>query len=464
MNNQPARRQPEKEPDKRLEHEPGNGEELVAPGIPIVRGNTPRPRPFEQLISSTEPFQGEPSMETVTSFPFEAPAAPPVPEEYGESDGGRLESVDRTPLPSPTEAAEQASQEFLWLFEYGLEMDSAFLNSRERLDGLALLYGPAVLKGYEITFDALNAADGRVVATIVPSRERGAEVWGVLYRVHSRVLASSGNEPSLLDRVHSAGSPGGLFERLQVTVQEAYRNREISCITYIASATARNHYHLLPRDRQAVDNAYMQRLLEIAKKQKLPGNYLQALAAFSPPVRTAEDKPPLSVPEPRVEQNTEPLPVILDKEHLSPSTPAGQGSLPAPSSKGLIVFALYIVFSLLAILAFAPLQRLIPGSSLFSASFLPPDIPWFILVYGFMGGCLGCIISLARQRAAPPPNFILITWFARPFVGAVLSALAYLLLSSGLFVLSGSVQQHSTLFAFFALLAGACEGWLFYRK
>ena len=61
-------------------------------------------------------------------------------------------------------------------------------------------------------------------------------------------------------------------------------------------------------------------------------------------------------------------------------------------------------------------------------------------------------------------GFVLITWFTRPLIGSVLAVLAYLLLNSGLFVLSASVEQHHTLYSLLAMLAGACEGWLFIEE
>ena len=79
-----------------------------------------------------------------------------------------LSVAGATPLPFSGNVAplEDTSAEFIWLFEYGVEMDIAFLNSPERLDGFALLYGPAVLKGYELTFDVISARSGGVVRTL----------------------------------------------------------------------------------------------------------------------------------------------------------------------------------------------------------------------------------------------------------------------------------------------------------
>src|SRR5216684_1699157 len=134
-----------------------------------------------------------------------------------------------TPLPLP--GRPEPPNEFIWLFEYGLEMDAAFLNDRERLNGSAHLYGPAVLKGYRISLDAVASSTGQVVATVLPGREYGAAVWGVLYRIPLRLIEAPDDEPPLLDKIH----PAPYFEPLDVVVYEPYRKRELACITYIAS-------------------------------------------------------------------------------------------------------------------------------------------------------------------------------------------------------------------------------------
>lgn len=195
----------------RNQQESGSCEE-VAPGAPIVRSSTPRPLSFGLFGSNTDQSQTthQPGHDTISVFPMEAPAAPPLPEECGENERSAEETacaLEATPLPGRSELAEELSAEFLWLFEYGLEMDSAILNSSERLDGLALLYGPAVLKGYELTFEVISSRGGQGVASILPSRKREAEVWGVLYRVPRRLTAQLDNEPALLDKIHSAAPP-----------------------------------------------------------------------------------------------------------------------------------------------------------------------------------------------------------------------------------------------------------------
>ena len=437
----------------------------VVPGVSIVRSSTPRPLSFGLFGPNTSQSQAtqQPGHETTSVFPIEAPSAPPLPEECGESEQGGEETpgaLEATPLPGRSEPAEELPGEFLWLFEYGLEMDSAILNSSERLDGLALLYGPAVLKGYELTFDVISSRGGPGVASILPSRKREAEVWGILYRVPRRLTARLDNEPALLDRIHSAAPPDGLFERLSVTAHEADRGREITCITYIASATARNQFHLLPRDRQIIDPIYAQRLLETARKQKLPGDYLHELRVLIAPHESVQP----AVPGTAGEQNTEPLPVFFDERRTLAAAPGVRKALSQPRNTGMVIFALYLVCSLLAVFTFAILQGLGVASNLFAGGFAPLDIPLFVLVYGLIGGCLSCIVSLGRYHPTNLPNFVLITWFTRPWIGSVLAVLAYLLLNSGLFVLTANVEQHHTLYSLLAILVGACESRLFYRR
>ena len=460
-------------------------DEWVIPGVPIVRSSTPRPQSFGMgmLTSGQMPVVQRNGQESkgAATFPVEAPSAPPLPEEDVEAgdtgdsaqDTGKIEAIGATPLPLEGKAEPVEDTDFVWLFEYGLEMDGALLNSAERLDGLALLYGPAVLKGYELTFDVLRTRAGEVVATILPSRLRGVEVWGVLYRVPRRAVERHGEEPALLDEVHAATPPDGLFERLQVVVHEAYRARELTCITYIASATARNQFHLLPRDRQVPEPTYVERLLACAQKQKLPGSYLDDLLALVA-VEVPQQQETVAVREP-LEQNTEPLPIVVEVTGTTGTAEAGgsgkqpqgeqKGSgLKLPVSMGLVVFAIYLVMMVLAVFVLAVLQGLGFGGAYLTANFLLLGVPWFVLVYGMIGGCLSSLIALGRGAVQVPQSFVLVTWFARPFVGALLASVAYLLLNSGLFVLSGNVVQHAMLYSLLAVVAGASEGWLFQRK
>src|SRR4051794_19268659 len=77
-----------------------NGDETyhVVPGVPVVRSNTPRPVPFDLVVSKTElPL---PPSKGLADFPSEAPTAPPLPEETGRESSQEKELADpQTPLP-----------------------------------------------------------------------------------------------------------------------------------------------------------------------------------------------------------------------------------------------------------------------------------------------------------------------------------------------------------------------------
>ncbi len=443
--------------NKDTEHEAFATEGFVAPGVPIVRSSSPRPLAYGLIGSSSS--QSRPQPEATAVFPVEAPAAPPLPEEYNAAAEDTLSPV-ATPLPDRVEAPEEAPSELIWLFEYGLEMDITVLNSAERLHDQALLYDMAVLRGYEIKFEAVGSRSGKVVATIVSTNKLGAEVWGVLYRIPRHLIESSGNEPAYLDKIHEATPPVGLFERISIMVHEVSRGREIPCITYAASATARKLFQALSREHQVVDDTYMQQLLETAKKHKLPETYVQELAVLAAPVHNMH---PLVTAAP-TEQNTEPLPVFRQARNIATPALSSDKTLPSSRHVVMVIFAVYLMLSLLVEFTLATLQALGKGTYLFPANFTPLDIPWFVVVYGYIGGCLSCIVRLAWYHTTYPPHFVIITWFTRPFIGVILAIMAFLLVNSGLFILGGDAEQHKTLYSLLAILVGTCEGWLFYRR
>jgi len=366
--------------------------------------------------------------------------------ETGESAAVSAESSVSTIKP---EALDGQANEFLWLFEYGLEMDVFYLNGRERLDGSALLYGPAVLKGYRIAFDAVRS--GLVVATISPSNAEGAEVWGVLYRIPRRLTKQSTDQLSLLDKVHAQ------FEPVDVVVYEIHRKREIMATTYIASASARRQFRLLSTDRQVVDPFYTKRLLDSVRQHKLPDAYFQELLEHSAVKKGIQSAP--------LEQNTEPLAVVLGKNRPQIATQVARNATDVGSqSRGLIVFACYLILLLLGVLTLAVLQGLEVWSGIFTAQFTPLGVPWFVLVYGLLGGCVSSIIMLGRMRGINVPSFVLVTWFARPYLGIVLAAMAYLALNSGFFVLGDRLLQYNAFCSLAGAIAGLCEGWVFYKR
>jgi len=164
---------------KMLAREESQKTEEVVPGVPVIRNSTPRPLSFDTMASYSGYFQ---SLQPAPSaFPERAPSAPPLPEELGESKNENELDVGVAVPPTPQLMLSEGPQEFIWLFEYGLDMDPTILNGHERLDGCALLYGPAVLKGYTLMFGAqhFHGSNGTPIVAIIPSMDPDAEVWGV---------------------------------------------------------------------------------------------------------------------------------------------------------------------------------------------------------------------------------------------------------------------------------------------
>lgn len=465
----------------------GSGEapttgEYAVPGAPIVRSNTPRPLPFGIVPSKTE-LPLAPSGAT-THFPAEAPEAPPVPEDPAPTKGGATTTsespVDTTP--------KTLTSEFLWLFEYALEMDPVLLNRPERLDGSAFAYGPAVLRGYRLSFEGLETRTGHVLASLEATPEQPeSEVWGILYRVPRRLTRQENERTSVLDRVHHAET----FAPLEVKVRDTYRQREITCLTYVASPTTRQQVAQLAGAERAPSPAYLKRLLQTARRQKLPGSYLHTLEELMP----ATLSPTAPLPTTPPEQTTDPIPAVLVRKNLRKRVVDGTETTPAENSQAehdpdeqastfseenvvgpwdapypaylerwMMSFALYVCLLLLSTLILATFQGLGVWGGAFTENFAPLGAPWYVLLYGLLGGCISCVRSLSRPRFTYPPAFVVLTWFIRPFLGATLGALAFLILNSGVILLSSQPTQHFALCSLVGALAGYCEGRLLFGK
>lgn len=444
-------------------------EASLAPGVPIVRTNTPRPLPFDLAADKTE-LPEAPSV-SQAEFPQEAPEAPPVPESSPDSIDIKpnQEIPGRSRLTSEG-IARPLTGEFLWLFEYALDMDPVRLNRPERLNGSAFAYGPARLRGYRLVFEGLDVRSGQIQASLrAAPDEPEAEVWGVLYRVPRRFTRSEKTEMPLLDRVHSSEG----FTPLEVQVCETYRQREITCITYVASDATRQQVHRLPAASRTPDQGYLKRLLSIARKQKLPANYLRTLEeAINPvlPVPTLPITPP--------EQNTEPLPAVRTEQALPEQSAAAawlprsisavsslwDRSYPVYLRRWLMVFAIYVSLLLISALALLISRGAGFESEFFRDNFTPPGIPWYVFLCGLVGGCISCIIWLGVPLRSDPPAFVVCTWFVRPFLGAFLGVIAYLALNSGIFLLSSQADSRFSLCFIVCALSGLCEGQILLRK
>jgi hypothetical protein len=166
-----------------------------------------------------------------------------------------------------------------------------------------------------------------------------------------------------------------------------------------------------------------------------------------------------------LEHNTEPLSVVGGKTHTQVATQTVRNTTNGIyQSRGLLAFACYLVILLLGVLALAVLQGLEVWSGIFTDHFTPLGVPWFVLVYGLLGGCISSIVMLGRYRGISIPAFVLVTWFARPYLGIVLAALAYLALNSSFFVLGDRLLEYNALCSLAGAVAGFCEGWVFHKR
>ncbi len=438
----------------------------VVPGAEIVRASTPRPLTFAPSMAEKSANGTEEQDPTITSFPHRAPSAPPLPEDDDVLLTERI--VTQSPLPGQAAPFPPEQSEFIWLFEYGLEMDNTLLNSVERLDGLALPYGTAHLKGYRVIFGAIELGTNQMtatLATLMPSSKSETETWGVLYRIPRRITEATEGEGSLLDTVHGALPPRPLFRAVIIEVHDTQRHRTLQAITYILTDMAQVNFYPLSTKQRAYDN-FVQRILHIGRKQHLPERYLKQWSESRPTMR--QGNTPLAPTPTNNEQDTEPLPAMMELALSGPVPSIAPSSMRLSStrllSRWLMIFACYLAVILLGTLVLILLQSigLLDLTGMSNNTTL--NVPGIVLVYGMLGGCISSIVTLGRFHAVQTPGFVLMTWFTRPYIGAVLALFAYLLLTSGLFIFGSNVQQHQALYLLAGILAGLCEGWLFLRR
>lgn len=301
-----------------------------------------------------------------------------------------------------------------------------------------------------------HSGSARVIATAVHRPGCTAELWGVLYRVPRRVTQSSAGEPSLLDTIHSATSTQRLFQAVQLVVEDSFRSRSITCGAYLLTPDAQQRVQLQTLEQMGSEALFVRRLIAIARKQKLPDHYLASLAA-------AQTLAPSAQISPRPELNTDPLPAMKKVPDSSKEALTSLIALP-PARSLLSAFALYLAMLLLTVLFLALLQALGLAGPLSAPIFSPLGVPWLVLVYGLLGGCVSCLVSLGRARYRDLPAFVTLVWFSRPWIGAVLALFTYLLFNSGFFIFPLLALRHDALFPLIGAIAGLCEGWLFFRR
>ncbi len=395
--------------------------------------------------------------------------APPLPEESE----NRIPVDRETPRPNPDLISRSLTDEFVWLFEYALDMDPLQLNRPERLDGSAFVYGPALVKGYRLAFEGLDSHADHVIASLTPAEGLAdAVVWGVLYRVPRRFARSTPGEHSLLNRVHLAET----FTAIEIQVYEPYRQRELTCITYVASESTRQKVRLFPAEKRFPEPAYLRRLLQIARRQKLPASYVHTLEELLPVSLPAAFPLPTTPPDQETElalssmRQSHTLTGKSDQSRLPRLSSFTQdaslwdASYPPRIERWLTSFSLYIGLLLLGTFVLITFQGLGFGREIFNDAFAPLGVPWYVFVYSLLGGCTSCVISLGRPSATYPPVFVILTWFLRPLLGTLPGAFVYLFLNSGLILISTQPAHHFMLSALTSILAGFCERWLFSRK
>ena len=149
-----------------------------------------------------------------------------------------------------------------------------------------------------------------------------------------------------------------------------------------------------------------------------------------------------------------------DEEFVSPVVQ----EIAPPRSTRLIGFAVYLLCMLLLVLALAVVQGVGVMSDVLTPNITLLGVPWMVLMYGLLAGCVSCLVTLGRYQHINPPVFVLITWYARPFAAVVLSLFAYLMLNSGLLLAEGGMVRHQGFALVVGAIAGLCEGWLFLRR
>lgn len=460
----------------------------VVPGAVIERGNTPR------LSASAQ-----------STFPAKAPSAPPLPEEGHEHEEQPLYAAETTTRPTAITYTGQNSQEFFWLFEYGLEMDNTYLNHPQRLNGLALPYGTATLRGYRLAFGTLahDTLAGEQVTktyiTLLPDQSAHSEVWGFLYRVPRRVVQSNNEQPALLHSIHHAHKTHALYQTEEVLAHETLRGRDIPCVTYILTANAQHQLYALSSSHYE-QNETVQALASIAKEKRFPQQYIQtwstpptALTHFIPPtpsalpILPAPHSAPASFPSrpshsqlaqkarketlvapvsevpqtPQMpqEQNTEPLLLLKEQQRTQLKDDVGRRA-PARTETPMLIVATYQLLLLLGALALLVLQ----GINVLDTpvlTFQAAAIPWLVLVYGLIGGSISGIVTLAHRHRQYQGPILSVIWLVRPFIGSVCALLAYLLLNSNLLSFNFASNHFAALCLLISTVAGFGEGWLF---
>ena len=146
-------------------------------------------------------------------------------------------------------------------FAYGSNMATEVMASK---CSEASVLGPARLAGYRLAFSRRSIRTGTGVANVVS--DSGSSVWGVLYEVSDRCLAS-------LDR--KEGYPWAYDRRaVEVTLESG---EPLRALTYVVDEPE--------PDEVEPSSDYANGLVAAANEQGLPAAYVESLRALVPKPR-----------------------------------------------------------------------------------------------------------------------------------------------------------------------------------
>ena len=147
-------------------------------------------------------------------------------------------------------------------FAYGSNMSRAQM--RERCPGHECL-GTAVLPGYTLCFP--RSSPVRLCGVAGIEEREGAEVWGVVYRLTDRDLATLDKREG-----YDPGKPYHVNRYNRQTIRVLMNGSAVECITYMARAEPGRH----------VPSAdYLAAIITGAEENGLPAEYVGRLKAIS---------------------------------------------------------------------------------------------------------------------------------------------------------------------------------------
>jgi len=156
------------------------------------------------------------------------------------------------------------------VFQYGSNCSAARINSRDRLNGDAVLLGRAELEGFRLVFDVWSDGNNCAAADIV--EVPASTVQGVLYEIPDNLISRT---TTPLRRKSFDAIEGRRYERRQVRVKRR-DGSVVNAITYVARQSEREGniqtsleyvtYIVLGLRENAADEEYIGMVKEIAQE------------------------------------------------------------------------------------------------------------------------------------------------------------------------------------------------------